>query len=51
MSRKNFCFIPDLETYSEDYTDEMLCKKWGITQEEWEFIDSKIATIGGEIDA
>lgn len=47
VTKKNFGFIPDLGYYSGIYTDEMLCKQWGITQDEWTFIDSKILTIGG----
>lgn len=30
------------------YTDELPCAKWEISPEEWDFIDSKISTIGGE---
>lgn len=51
ITKKNFCFIPDLEHYEGTYTDEILRKKWGITDEEWAFIDSKISTIGGDPDA
>ena len=25
--------------------DELLCQKWGITAEEWEYIDSKISEV------
>ncbi|WP_395063362.1 Eco57I restriction-modification methylase domain-containing protein [Flavobacterium sp.] len=42
VTKQNFALIPDLGTYDGIYTDEMLCKKWGINPEEWEFIDSKI---------
>jgi len=42
ITRKNFCFIPDLGYYHGKYTDKMLCKEWGITDEEWLYIDSKI---------
>lgn len=48
ISKKNYCFIPHLGSYAGVYTDEMLCRMWGITQEEWQFIDSKISAIGGE---
>lgn len=51
VTKKNFVFIPDLELYHGTYTDEQLIEKWGITKEEWEFIDSKIASIGGDDDA
>ena len=46
ITRKNFCFVPDLGKYTELYTDEKLRQMWGITDEEWEFINSKIGEIG-----
>jgi site-specific DNA-methyltransferase (adenine-specific) len=46
VTRKNFQFIPDLGRYEGEYTDKMLVKRWGITEEEWNFIDSKIKNIG-----
>ena len=45
VTRKNYCFVPDLESYSETYTDDMLRNMWNITDEEWQYIDSKITTI------
>lgn len=48
ISKKNYCFIPDLGKYEGTYTDSQLCKLWKITQEEYEFIKSKIGEIGGE---
>ena len=45
VTRKNFHFIPDLGKYEGTYTDEMLMKRWGINESEWEYIDSKIKTI------
>jgi len=48
VTKKNFCFIPDLGKYKGEYTDEQLCKCWGITDEEWTFIDSKVSSIGGD---
>ena len=46
VTRSNFQFIPDLGKYEGEYTDKMLIKRWGITDEEWNFIDSKIKNIG-----
>lgn len=51
ISTKSFCFVPDLGRYSGTYTDELLCKMWGITEEEYCYIDSRISDIGGENDA
>ena len=45
VTKKNFCFVPDLLVYDQEYTDELLCRMWGVTEEEWAFIDSKIATV------
>ncbi|MBU3548639.1 Eco57I restriction-modification methylase domain-containing protein [Polynucleobacter sp. P1-05-14] len=47
VNRKNFRYVPDLGVYQGDYTDEILCNLWGITQEEWEFIDSRILPANG----
>jgi len=46
VTKKNFCFVPDLEKYDHHFTDEELCKKWNITEEEWKYIDSRICDIG-----
>lgn len=51
MSKKNFCFIPAFERYDEEYTDSQLRELWGITDEEWEYIDSKISAIDGDNNA
>ena len=48
VTKKNFCFVPDLDEYSGTYTDEILCKLWNITDDEWKYIDSRISNIGGE---
>ena len=48
VTKQNFCFVPDLGKYEGEYTDEMLIKRWGLSKEEWEFIDSKISTTGDE---
>jgi site-specific DNA-methyltransferase (adenine-specific) len=50
VTRSNFQFIPDLGKYEGVYTDEMLCKRWGITKEEWAFIDSKIKSVGNNVN-
>lgn len=51
VTKKNFCFIPDLVKYEGRYTDKMLCKMWNISEKEWNYIDSRIATISGDDDA
>lgn len=46
--RNKFCFVPALKKYDCKYTDKMLCDRWQITDEEWEYIDSRIHNYGGE---
>lgn len=46
VTKNNFQFIPDLGKYEGEFTDKMLIKRWGITEDEWNFIDSKIKNIG-----
>lgn len=46
VTREKFLFVPDLGTYSGIYTDKQLCKLWDITEDEWNYIDSRISEIG-----
>jgi site-specific DNA-methyltransferase (adenine-specific) len=48
VNKKNYIFVPELEKYEGVYTDIELCKKWNITNEEWEYIDSRILETGIE---
>lgn len=48
ISKKNYCFIPDLGKYEGRYTDKYLCEIWNITDEEYDYIKSKIGEIGGD---
>lgn len=45
VTKKNYCFVPDLGKYEGEYSDEMLCKMWDITDEEWAYIDSRITAV------
>jgi len=45
IPRDKFEFIPHLENYDQEFTDEILRERWNITEEEWNFIDSKIRDI------
>jgi len=45
VTKKCFAFIPDLEKYEGKYADEQLCDIWGITYDEWNYIDSRIRNI------
>ena len=42
VTRKNFAFVPDIGVYREEYSDDLLRDRWGITDDEWTYIDSKI---------
>ncbi|MBP5586341.1 MAG: Eco57I restriction-modification methylase domain-containing protein [Lentisphaeria bacterium] len=48
VTRKNYCFVPDLGKYMGKYSDEELRKLWSITDDEWEYIDSRISSVGGD---
>ena len=48
ITKKNYCFVPDLGKYSSNYTDEILRAMWGITDEEWAYIDSRIGEVGDQ---
>ena len=41
LSKEKFCFVP-LQDFNEEWTDEKLYKKYGLTQEEIDFIESMI---------
>ena len=43
VTREKFAFVPDLGKYDVEYNDEMLRERWGITEDEWKFIDSRIS--------
>lgn len=45
VTKQNYYFVPDLKQYDHMYTDKELCEKWGITEGEWEYIDSRIRDI------
>jgi len=45
VTREKFAFIPHLEKYDTEFTDDLLKERWNITEEEWTFIDSKIKTV------
>ena len=45
ITRERFVFIPYLEKYEDEFTDEILRERWSISDEEWKFIDSKIKAV------
>ena len=42
ITKKNFCFVPNIGKYEGIFTDERLRHMWNISDEEWKIIDSKI---------
>ena len=44
--RNKYCFVPALEKYDIQFTDDILRERWNITEEEWTYIDSKIHNYG-----
>jgi Eco57I restriction endonuclease. len=42
ITKKNFCFVPDLGEYDRTYTDEYLYELWGMSQDEIDQIESRI---------
>lgn len=49
--RNKYCFVPALEHYDIVFSDEILCERWNITNDEWEYIKTRIGEIGGEDNA
>lgn len=47
VSREKFCFVPSLEHYDQEYTDEILRKKWSISDDQYEYIVSRVGEISG----
>ena len=45
VTREKYRFVPALKEYSGVYDDAKLCKIWGLSDEDWALIDSKIATV------
>ena len=50
ITKKNYCFVPDLGTYSGEYTDDFLKELWDISDEEMDYIYSRVGEIGGDTD-
>ena len=50
VTKQNFMFVPDLGNYHMTYTDDYLREHWGISNEEWDYIDSRIHNYDGRTD-
>ncbi|MBE6323461.1 MAG: restriction endonuclease [Bacteroidales bacterium] len=45
VTKQNYYFVPDMGEYDHIFSDDELCKRWNITDEEWAYIDSRIRDI------
>lgn len=45
VNKEKFSWVPDMENYTKEYTDEYLYKKFGLNEEEISYIESKIKEI------
>ncbi len=45
VTREKYRFVPALKQYRGVYDDAALCELWGLSDEDWALIDSKIATV------
>ena len=45
ITREKYRFVPALDRYDGEYTDERLRSMWNITDEEWTYIDSRISDV------
>lgn len=50
VTREKFKFVPAMNHYEGVYSDRQLCDLWGITEDEWKYIDSKISEVDGDDD-
>lgn len=48
ITRERFRFVPHLGNYNQTFTDKMLIDMWGLTDEEWAHIQTRIGEQGGD---
>ena len=46
ITKKNFCFVPDLGKYEGHYSDEYLSNLWGLSTEDKTLINARICEVG-----
>jgi site-specific DNA-methyltransferase (adenine-specific) len=42
VTQQCFRYVPLLEKYQGEYSDDILRKRWNVTDEQWGVIDSRI---------
>ncbi len=45
VTKDKFALVPDIGDYQREFTDDFLRDRWNISDNEWNFIDSKIKTV------
>ena len=50
VTKEKFSFVPDMGSYQRKFSDVFLKERWNITDDEWNFIDSKIKSIESNND-
>jgi len=45
INKEKFAWVPDLEDYSKPWTDEELYRKFGLTENDIRYVESKIKPI------
>lgn len=44
VNKMNFAFVPNFEHFNQTFSDDILKKRWMISDAEWELIDSRISS-------
>lgn len=42
VNKRNFIYVPKIAEYGTIFTDDFLRKRWKITDEQWDYIDSRV---------
>lgn len=48
ITKERFRFVPNFNKYNIKFSDKYLCGLWGLTESEYEYIDSRIGNTGGK---
>lgn len=42
VNKRNFMYVPNILKYDVMFTDDILRERWGITNEQWDYVNSRI---------
>ena len=48
ITKDRFRFVPNFNKYNRNFSDKYLCELWGLTESEYEYINSRIENTGGD---